>query len=157
MTNHTINRRSRAIINDWSCDWSFFNSMQSHRLSYDQSCDHSKNNRSLRLQSQAVENFWWLVCPNIITNNSAITKSYDPVWSGLYQSLIGPRPTRDHQKPHCDQFGPRDTVGELRSTLCATRSGLRHSLMHNKCSSGICLVYDKCSSGICLMYEPLRT
>ena len=49
--------------NDRSCDYlrlvlrlMFFNSIESHDASYDQSCDHHKNSRSLRLHYQVVEN-----------------------------------------------------------------------------------------------------
>ena len=71
---HAISRRFpwlivRSIVdhNDRSCDYLrlllrliFFNSIQSHGMSYNQSCEYPRNNRRLRLHSQVVEH-WRLV------------------------------------------------------------------------------------------------
>ena len=51
----------------------------------DQSCDHSKNNRSLRLRCEVVENH--CVCLDTISNNRTITKSCDPWWLGFLRSM----------------------------------------------------------------------
>ena len=88
--------------NDGSCDYIrlvlrlifFFNSIQSPGVSYDQSCNHHKNNRNLRLHSQVVEKSGHWSLPDKIANNRTITKSFDPVRipsrSGTGLQALGP-------------------------------------------------------------------